>query len=154
MTPHCAGGVSIRTTLATAVNEDCNGKSWSVSYLDSPGHPQCFDGVLVAMRAADGVVLVVDVVEGLLQPSIRILEQVPRLMRGPPLPPAHPPTHPHPTPHTHYLSLSFSLSLSRSLSLSLSLAYCSLVALRLVALTARCGDAVCPQPDTRGVGAE
>ena len=71
-----SGGVSIRTTLATVVNEDANGKSWSVSYLDSPGHPQCYDGVHAALRAADGVLLVVDVVEGLLQPSVRILEQV------------------------------------------------------------------------------
>lgn len=100
-------GVSVRTALATTVNEarsatcvfcflfspppfprlffaradtaqDARGKSWSLSLLDAPGHPQCHDGVLGAMRAADGVLLCVDAVEGLLQPAVRTLQSAAR----------------------------------------------------------------------------
>jgi len=40
------------------------GKSHLVHFIDTPGHVNFVDEVATAMRLADGILLVVDVVEG------------------------------------------------------------------------------------------
>lgn len=73
-----ARGVSVRPAVATVVSGDTRDKSWAVTYVDAPGHPQCADGAAVALRVCDGALLCVDVVEGLLEPSVRLLQQCAR----------------------------------------------------------------------------
>ena len=41
-----------------------SGKSHLIHFIDTPGHANFVDEVACAMRLADGVLLVVDVVEG------------------------------------------------------------------------------------------
>jgi U5 small nuclear ribonucleoprotein component len=57
-------GVSIKSSPMTLVLQNTKGKSHLVNVMDSPGHVNFADEVACAMRLADGVVLVVDVVEG------------------------------------------------------------------------------------------
>ena len=43
---------------------DTPGKSHLVHFIDTPGHVNFLDEVASAMRVTDGIILVVDVVEG------------------------------------------------------------------------------------------
>ena len=61
-----ARGLSIRSTPFTTVLPDSRGKSYLVNALDTPGHTNFQDEVGAALRLADGVVLVVDVAEGVM----------------------------------------------------------------------------------------
>lgn len=58
-------GVSIHTSAAALLVEDPRGRSHAVNFVDSPGHPDFRDDVLALLGVAEGVVFVVDVVEGL-----------------------------------------------------------------------------------------
>ncbi|KAF2146945.1 uncharacterized protein K452DRAFT_242181 [Aplosporella prunicola CBS 121167] len=57
-------GVSIKSAPMSLVLQNSKGKSHLVNILDTPGHVNFVDEVASSVRLADGVVLVVDVVEG------------------------------------------------------------------------------------------
>lgn len=57
-------GLSIKTAPMSLVLESSRGKSHLVNILDTPGHVNFVDEVAASLRLADGVVLVVDIVEG------------------------------------------------------------------------------------------
>ncbi|KAJ9297602.1 hypothetical protein DTO271G3_4377 [Paecilomyces variotii] len=57
-------GLSIKAAPMTLVLQGTKGKSFLFNLLDTPGHVNFVDEVAASMRLADGVVLVVDVVEG------------------------------------------------------------------------------------------
>lgn len=57
--------MSIKSTPLSAVLEDSQGKHFLLNIMDTPGHLDFSDEVSCALAISDGVVLVVDVVEGL-----------------------------------------------------------------------------------------
>lgn len=57
-------GVSIKSAPMSLVLPSTKGKSHLLNLLDTPGHVNFVDEVAASIRLADGVVLVVDVVEG------------------------------------------------------------------------------------------
>ncbi|KAF9447037.1 Calreticulin-domain-containing protein [Macrolepiota fuliginosa MF-IS2] len=58
--------VSIKSSPMSLVLQTTSGKSHLVHLIDTPGHVNFVDEVAAAMRLADGILLVVDVVEGLM----------------------------------------------------------------------------------------
>ncbi|WFD02227.1 hypothetical protein MOBT1_000908 [Malassezia obtusa] len=59
-------GLSIRCAPMSLVLPTTREKSYLVNLIDTPGHPNFVDEVAAAVRLVDGVVLVVDVVEGVM----------------------------------------------------------------------------------------
>lgn len=57
-------GVSVKSAPMSLVLQSTKGKSHLLNILDTPGHVNFVDEVAASVRLADGVVLVVDVVEG------------------------------------------------------------------------------------------
>lgn len=57
-------GISIKAAPMTLVLQGTRGKSYLLNILDTPGHVNFVDEVAASLRLVDGVILVVDVVEG------------------------------------------------------------------------------------------
>lgn len=55
------------------VLQNTKGKSYLCNLIDTPGHTNFHDEVAASMRLSDGVLLVVDVVEGLMCGNERII---------------------------------------------------------------------------------
>uniref|UniRef100_A0A7I4CYW6 SNU114 homolog n=1 Tax=Physcomitrium patens TaxID=3218 RepID=A0A7I4CYW6_PHYPA len=58
--------ISIKTVPMSLVLEDSAGKSYLCNIMDTPGHVNFSDEMTAALRLADGAVLVVDAVEGVM----------------------------------------------------------------------------------------
>lgn len=56
--------LSLKSTPLTVALPDTRGKHYAVTFLDCPGHTQFHDESVAAMRVVDGVLLVVDALEG------------------------------------------------------------------------------------------
>ena len=59
-------GISIKSVPMSLVLEDSSGKSFLCNIMDTPGHVNFSDEMTAAIRLADGAVLVVDAVEGVM----------------------------------------------------------------------------------------
>ena len=68
-------GISIKMTPMTMVMEASSGKSRLFTMLDCPGHVNFNDEVTSALRLADGVLLVIDTVEGVMVVTERAIKQ-------------------------------------------------------------------------------
>lgn len=56
--------ISIKSSPMSLVLQTTSGKSHLLHLIDTPGHVNFLDEVAAAIRLADGILLVVDVVEG------------------------------------------------------------------------------------------
>lgn len=68
-----ARGVSIKATPVSLVMQDAREKSYLVNLVDTPGHTNFSDDVTASLRLADGVLLVVDAVEGVMLNTERLV---------------------------------------------------------------------------------
>lgn len=69
-------GLSFRSMPISLPLQDIKGKSYLINILDTPGHVNFSDEVTPALRMADGVVLVVDAIEGVMINTERIIKLV------------------------------------------------------------------------------
>jgi len=67
-------GVSIKSAPMSLVLQSSKGKSHLLNILDTPGHVNFVDEVATSYRLADGVVLVVDVVEGVMVNTEQVIK--------------------------------------------------------------------------------
>jgi U5 small nuclear ribonucleoprotein component len=58
-------GLSIKSMPMSFILQSSREKSYLVNVIDTPGHPNFIDEVACSLRIADGVILVVDVIEGI-----------------------------------------------------------------------------------------
>jgi U5 small nuclear ribonucleoprotein component len=68
-----ARGISIKSAPITLLLPNQKGKSYAFNFIDTPGHVNFSDEVAAAIRLVDGIVLVVDVVEGVMANTDKIL---------------------------------------------------------------------------------
>ncbi|KDO32575.1 hypothetical protein SPRG_03049 [Saprolegnia parasitica CBS 223.65] len=66
--------VSIKSTPVSLVLPSSNGKSFIMNIIDCPGHVNFSDETTAAMQVADGAVLVVDAIEGVMMNTERIVK--------------------------------------------------------------------------------
>lgn len=67
-------GISIKSTPMTLSLVDTRAKSYLVNLMDTPGHVNFCDEVTAAFRLSDGIVLVVDAVEGVMLATERLIK--------------------------------------------------------------------------------
>ena len=68
-------GLSIKATPITLCLPDTRGKSYAVTVVDCPGHPNFHDESAAALRCADGAVLAVDAVDGIMMSTEMVVAQ-------------------------------------------------------------------------------
>eukprot|EP01100_Stratorugosa_tubuloviscum_P009783 TRINITY_DN4118_c0_g1_i2.p1 TRINITY_DN4118_c0_g1~~TRINITY_DN4118_c0_g1_i2.p1 ORF type:complete len:981 (-),score=453.57 TRINITY_DN4118_c0_g1_i2:109-3051(-) len=67
-------GISIKMSPISLVLQNSHSKSYLINFCDTPGHVNFSDEVTAAFRLVDGVVLVVDVLEGITLNTERIVK--------------------------------------------------------------------------------
>jgi len=67
-------GVSVKAMPLSLVLPDCKGKSFLINLMDVPGHPNFSDEMTAALRLADGAVIIIDAVEGVMVNTERALK--------------------------------------------------------------------------------
>jgi len=68
--------MSFVSTPVTTLLPDTRGKTYCLTIVDCPGHPNFHDESVAALRVVDGAVLVVDVVEGMMIHTEMVIRQV------------------------------------------------------------------------------
>lgn len=67
-------GISIKSSPVSIVHQNLHGKSYVLNMMDTPGHVNFSDEVTAALRLSNGVLLVVDAVEGMMMNTEILLE--------------------------------------------------------------------------------
>ena len=67
--------MSIKASPITLVLPDSRDKSYLFNLIDTPGHPNFSDEVTTGMRLADGMLLVIDCIEGVTFQTERLIKQ-------------------------------------------------------------------------------
>ncbi|CAL5227943.1 g10990 [Coccomyxa viridis] len=68
-------GVSLKMVPMSLVMEGTSGKSYLMNLIDTPGHINFNDEVSAALRLADGVLLAVDAAEGVMMVTDKVIKQ-------------------------------------------------------------------------------
>mmetsp|Transcript_12773 Transcript_12773/g.25910 ORF Transcript_12773/g.25910 Transcript_12773/m.25910 type:complete len:895 (-) Transcript_12773:1417-4101(-) len=68
-------GISIKATPLTVLLQTLEGKSYGFNLIDTPGHPNFLDEVVASMRLCDGVIIVIDALEGVMVGTEKILRR-------------------------------------------------------------------------------
>jgi len=66
-------GLSIKTTPMSLVMQNSHDKSYLLNILDSPGHSNFSDEISASLRLSDGVVVLIDAVEGVMVQTERVI---------------------------------------------------------------------------------
>jgi U5 small nuclear ribonucleoprotein component len=69
-------GMTIKSKPISLIQSDLKGKSHLFNFIDTPGHVNFSDEVSAAVRVADGALLVVDVVEGVMIHTEQIIRHL------------------------------------------------------------------------------
>ena len=72
---HNNRGVSTKSIPTSALLETTQGKTFLINFLDCPGHCNFFDEIQVNLPLIDGAIIVVDVVEGVMINTERIIKE-------------------------------------------------------------------------------
>jgi len=67
--------MSIKSVPATLVLNDSREKNYLFNLMDTPGHPNFSDEVTAALRICDGMLLVVDCIEGITFANERLIKE-------------------------------------------------------------------------------
>lgn len=67
--------MSIKSSPITLLLQDLNDKSYIFNFIDTPGHVNFKDETILALQACDGVVLTLDIVEGLTFRDKQLLDE-------------------------------------------------------------------------------
>lgn len=67
--------LSVKAVPMTLVLPDSRDKNYLFNFMDTPGHPNFSDEVTAAVRISDGMLLIVDIVEGVTFYSERLIKE-------------------------------------------------------------------------------
>lgn len=67
--------MSLQSTPLTVLLPDTRGKTYCLTAIDCPGHPNFHGESVAALRLADGAVVVVDIVEGIMMHTEQVVRQ-------------------------------------------------------------------------------
>ncbi len=68
-------GMSIKASPFTIVLPDSREKSYLFNFIDTPGHPNFSDEVSTGLRLSDGMLLVIDCIEGVTFYTERLIKE-------------------------------------------------------------------------------
>ena len=67
--------ISIKSSPITLILENSKGKNYLFNFIDTPGHPNFFDEVQTSFKVSDGVLIIVDCVEGITTQTELIIKE-------------------------------------------------------------------------------
>lgn len=70
--------MSIKASPITLLVPDFKQKHYAINFIDTPGHPNFIAEFVAALRISDGVILVVDAIEGVMMTTEKIIKHIVR----------------------------------------------------------------------------
>ena len=67
--------ISIKSSPITLILENSKGKNYLFNFIDTPGHPNFFDEIQSSFKVSDGVLIIVDCVEGITTQTEMIIKE-------------------------------------------------------------------------------
>ena len=67
--------ISLKSSPISLVLQNSEGKSFLFNFIDTPGHSNFFDEVQSALRMVDGVIIVIDVLEGITLQTEKVIKE-------------------------------------------------------------------------------
>ena len=67
--------ISLKSSPISLVLQNSEGKSFLFNFIDTPGHSNFFDEVQSALRMVDGVIIIIDVLEGITLQTEKVIKE-------------------------------------------------------------------------------